>query len=322
MIRIVFLGTPEFAVPTLERLIEWPAAEVVAVVAQPDRPAGRGNKLRKPATAQVAAAHGIQLLQPERLSRSPETVEAMRALAPDVLVMVAFGQILKKAVLYMAPHGVVNLHGSLLPRYRGAAPINWAIINGETKTGVTTMLSDEGVDTGKMLLKREMTIGANATAGEIAVELADIGADLMIETLACLTAGKLDPETQDDSLSTYAPLLKKEMGRIDWSKPAQDVHNLVRGLLPWPGSYTHFQDSLIKVTRTALSAESRSQTAVPGTIVSVSDSIRVACGAEGTDTLELIEVKPENRAAMKARDWANGVRLQSGAIFGQVVDGQ
>jgi len=322
MMRVIFLGTPDFAVPTLEKLIAWPEAEVVAVVAQPDRPAGRGNKLRKPATAQVAEAHGIQLLQPEKLSRSPETVEAMRVLEPDVLVMVAFGQILKKPVLYMAPHGVVNLHGSLLPKYRGAAPINWAIINGETTTGITTMFSDEGVDTGKMLLKRDVAIGPNATAGEIALELAVIGADLVIETLARLKDGRLEPQAQDDGLATYAPLLKKEMGRIDWSGPAQDIHNLVRGLMPWPGSYAQFQGAQLKITRTAPATLKRPESVAPGTITSVAGSITVACGADGRDRLELLEVKPENRGAMKARDWANGVRLQTGTVFDQAADHQ
>ncbi len=320
--RVIFLGTPEFAQPTLQRLIEWPDAEVVAVVAQPDRPAGRGQKLHKPATGIVAEAHGIPLFQPEKLSRSPETVEAMRALEPDVLVMVAFGQILKKSVLYLAPNGVVNLHGSLLPRYRGAAPINWAIINGETAAGVTTMFSDQGVDTGKMLLKREVTVGPDATAGEIAEQLAEIGADLIVETLARLKAGTLEPEAQDSTLATYAPLLKKEMGRIDWSKSGPDIHNLVRGLLPWPGTYTHFDGSVLKILRTAPSAQPGHDVGVPGAIVAASPKVLVACGPGGQETLEVIDVKPENRSAMPARDWANGVRLQPGAGLGQGAGGQ
>jgi methionyl-tRNA formyltransferase len=318
--RVIYLGTPEFAVPTLEALVSWPEAEVVAVVTQPDRPVGRGHKVQKPPTKVVAEAHGITVFQPEKLSKSPETVEAMRALHPDVLVMVAFGQILKKPVLEMAPMGVVNLHGSLLPRYRGPAPINWAIINGESVTGLTTMLSDAGVDTGPMLLKQSVHVGPDMTAEELSGVLASIGAPLVVETLRRLKAGTLVPEAQDDRLATHAPLLKKEMGAIDWSSPAAAIHNLVRGLVPWPGAYTFHEGSLLKLWKSAVASRTLPVPVASGTVVSLGAGIQVACGPDGRQVLELMEVQPANRARLRARDWANGVRLQAGTILGQLLE--
>ncbi len=314
--RIIFLGTPEFAVPTLEKLLAWPAGQVVAAVCQPDRPSGRGHKLLVPPVKRLALGHGIPVLQPERLSRSPETVEAMRELSPDVLVMVAFGQILKPVVLDMAAYGVVNLHGSLLPRYRGPAPVNWAIINGETVTGVTTMFCDPGVDTGDMILKREVPVGPETTAEELARTLASVGADLVVETLEQIRAGTVKPQKQDDSRATYAPLLKKEMGRIEWSKPAWEIHNLVRGLVPWPGTYTDFAGNPLKVLKTRPAGSAGAARAVPGQVVAAGEKVIIACGQGGQEAIELLEVQPANRARLPARDWANGVRLKPGLTIG------
>lgn len=314
--RIIFLGTPEFAVPTLERLITWPKGEVVAVVCQPDRPSGRGRNVFPPPVKLVAQAHGITVLQPEKLSKSPETVEAMRAKRPDVLVMVAFGQILKEPVLAMAQYGTVNIHGSLLPAYRGPAPINWAIINGEAETGITTMFSDKGVDTGKMLLKQAVPIDSDMDSEQLSATLSLVGADLLVATLEGLLTGSIQAETQDESKATYAPLLKKELGLIDWSKPAQSIHNLVRGLYGWPGTHSHFQGGSLKISRTKVAKLDLSPAAQPGEVVSVGERLLVACG-ESTDTvLELLEVQPPNKARMPARDWANGVRLSVGTTFG------
>lgn len=318
--RVIYLGTPEFAVPTLEALLAWPEAEVVAVVTQPDRPVGRGHKLHRPPTRVVAEAHGITVFQPEKLSSSPETVEAMRALRPDVLVMVAFGQILKQPVLEMAPMGVVNLHASLLPRYRGPAPVNWAIINGESVTGLTTMLSDTGVDTGPMLLKQAVHIGPEMTAEELSGELASIGAPLVVETLRRLRAGTLVPEPQDDRLATYAPLLKKQMGEIDWSSPAYAIHNRVRGLVPWPGAYTFHEGSLLKLWKSAVVPRTLPAPVAPGTVVSLGAGIQVACAPDGRQVIELMEVQPANRARLRARAWANGVRLKIGSVLGQLLE--
>lgn len=315
--RIIYLGTPEFAVPTLEKLIAWPHGEVVAVVTQPDRPAGRGRHVFAPPTKLLAEAHGIKVLQPEKLSKSPEIVQAMRDLNADIMVMVAFGQILKKEVLTMAPHGVMNLHGSLLPKLRGAAPINWAIINGETQTGNTTMFSDAGVDTGKMLLKQKVPIGPDMTAEELAETMSVVGAGLVIETLERIRNGTIEPLEQDDSQATFAPRLTKDMGQIDWKKSAQEIHNLVRGLYPWPGTFTHLNGAVLKVvsTRTADGSVGGAGTA-PGTIVTEGGKVMVACGTTGGELLELVEVQPINKARMSARDWMNGARLKSGVLVG------
>lgn len=317
--RIIFLGTPQIAVPTLEKLIDWPKGEVVAVVTQPDKPSGRGKHLHMPPTKVVAENFGIPVLQPIKLSKSPETVEAMKALNPEVLVMVAFGQILKKPVLEMAPYGVVNLHASLLPKLRGPAPINWAIVNGESSTGITTMFTDAGVDTGDMLLKREVPIDQDMNADELGTVLAKAGANLIIETLEHMLVGSLRPEKQDHSLSTHAPMMSKELGNIDWNKPAQDIHNLVRGLVPWPGTSTTFQEKPLKIIKTRLPyrlVDTDDAQRKPGEIVKIDDVLTVACGLEGSDRLEILDVQPANKARMHAKDWANGVHLQPGQTLG------
>jgi methionyl-tRNA formyltransferase len=319
-VRIIFLGTPEFAVPTLEKLIAWQACEVVAVVCQPDRPSGRGHKVYAPPTKLVAQSKNIAVLQPERLSKSPQTVEAMHALNPDLLVMVAFGQILKKPVLEMAPLGVVNIHGSLLPKYRGAAPINWAIINGESETGITTMFSDAGVDTGKMLLKQAVPIGPDTNAEELADTLSQVGADLLLKTLERISDGTIAPQEQDDSQASYAPMLKKEMGELNFSKPACDLHNLVRGLYSWPGTYTSFGGNTLKVIRTRLADFDVPASASPGEVIATGEKLLVACGAGDERALELVEVQPPGKARMPAASWANGARLTRGAKLGLRVE--
>ncbi|MBX9692805.1 MAG: methionyl-tRNA formyltransferase [Cyanobacteria bacterium] len=315
--KVLFLGTPEFAVPTLKALIEADDFEVVGCVCQPDRPKGRGNKVQAPPVKQLAVEHNIPVLQPERLSRSPEIVEAMRNLNPDVLVMVAFGQILKKAVLELAPHGVINLHGSVLPQYRGAAPINWAIINGETKTGITTMKTDAGVDTGDMLMIAQVDIDDEMTAEDLAHVLSNVGAPLILDTLRAIRDNTITPQRQDDALSTYAPILSRETGTVDWEKSARAIHDLVRGLQPWPGAYTIFRDAHLKLHKTRLvkdaDLESAGSQSLPsGTVLLKSQRLFVACGAQGTERLELLEVQPESKAKQIAHAWANGVRLADG----------
>jgi methionyl-tRNA formyltransferase len=312
-VRVIYLGTPEFAVPTLKELIDAPDFDVVAAVCQPDRPKGRGNKVAAPPVKEVAAAADIQVLQPEKLSKAEDIVEAMKNMNPDVLVMVAFGQILKKPVLNLAPFGVINLHGSLLPHYRGAAPINWSIINGDTTTGITTMQTDVGVDSGDMLLKAEVDITEDMTAPELGEILSTVGAKLMLKTLRGLKDGSIKPEKQDDSLVTFAPILTKEMAAIDWNESARNIHNKVRGLLPWPGTITGFRDTTIKILKTKLvaSVAESSESKPSGSIIVKDKHILVACGANGTDRLELIEVQPANRPKTKVSDWANGVHLLS-----------
>ncbi|MCA9806175.1 MAG: methionyl-tRNA formyltransferase [Cyanobacteria bacterium HKST-UBA02] len=336
--KVIYLGTPEFAVPTLKALIDDPFFEVVAAVCQPDRPRGRGNKVQAPPVKQTAVAAGIKVFQPEKLGASPETVEAMAALKPDVLVMVAFGQILKKNVLEMARFGVINLHGSLLPELRGAAPINWAILRGLEQTGITSMQTDRGVDTGAMLLKEKIDITIDMDAIELGTEMAGVGAGLMVRTLKGLADGSVRAIPQDDSLSTYAPLLEKEMGAIDWSESARKIHDQVRGLRPWPGAFTGFNQQVLKINRTALPAPKVQNTEVqnpevqdpelnnqlpPGTLILDSqkgkNSVLVACGENGRERLELLSVQPPGKPGTDAQAWANGVHLKDGDRLETVV---
>lgn len=313
--RILFLGTPDFAVPSLAALIGWRKVELVGLVTQPDRPAGRGNKILQPPTKQLALSHGIPVLQPERLSKAPEVVQAMSDLKPDLLVTVAFGQILKQNVLSMAPHGVINVHGSLLPKYRGAAPINWALINGEAVTGITTMFSDAGIDTGKMLLKSELAIGEDLDAEKLAEQMSELGAALLLQTIEALIEGKLEAQVQDESQATYAPRLTKELGSIDWKKGSREIHNLVRGLRPWPEAYSSYNGQQIKILRTRPAPDAARSGAKPGELLTIGQAFVVACG-DSEDAIEILELKPANKGSMTASAWANGLRLKAGAELG------
>jgi methionyl-tRNA formyltransferase len=314
-LRVVFLGTPQFAVPTLQALIDHPHMEVAGVVCQPDRPAGRGQKLHLPPVKELALAHGLPILQPEKLAKTEGAFETLQSWQPDLIVMVAFGQILKKAVLSLPPKGIVNLHGSLLPAYRGAAPINWAVINGDTESGITTMFTEAGVDTGPMLLKARVAIGPDMTAEELGHELSKVGAPLIIETLEQLQSGSLKPERQDDSEATFAPMLDKELGHLDWSKSAAAIHNLVRGLVPWPGTYTTFRESPLKIIRSSLSisqealSKSSGAPAEPGAIFEAGKQLFAKCGQSGEELLQLLTVQPTNKGRMSAFEWQNGARI-------------
>ena len=321
MLRIIYLGTPQFAVPTLNQLVEADDFEVVAVVCQPDRPKGRGKHVEEPPVKRVALSHNIPVFQPVSLAKSPDIVQAMKDLKPDVLVMVAFGQILKEPVLKMAPLGVINVHGSLLPQLRGAAPINWAIINGDTVTGVTTMQTEAGLDTGPMLLKAEIIIDDEMTAEDLTNTMSMVGANLLVKTLRALKDKQVTPEIQDDSQSTFAPRLGKELSPIDWQKSARQIHDQVRGLTPWPATTTKFRGQELKIVRTSLSG-----TALPGdqgvitpkadkagTIHKSGQAVLVSCG-DG-NLLELLEVQPLSRSKVDAKNWINGVRLLDGEAF-------
>ena len=311
--RIVFLGTPDFAIPTLEALIANDSMQVVAVVTQPDRASGRGQKLQAPPVKLVAQKHAIPVFQPEKLSKAKDVVEALRNLEPDLIIMVAFGQILKSDVLSIPKHGVINLHASLLPNYRGAAPINWAIINGDTTTGITTMYTEAGLDTGPMLLKQEIPIDINTNAHELGKQLAQVGAKLIIKTIEQLEKGSLKPQRQDDSKATYAPLMDKSTGKINWSGSASSIHNLVRGLIPWPLATTTFRGNPLKLWRTQLVSqdvlkELAQQNATPGTIVVHHKQLYVCCG--NNDWLKILELQPMNKPRLAANDWINGTHLQ------------
>ncbi|MBS2011110.1 MAG: methionyl-tRNA formyltransferase [Cyanobacteria bacterium SZAS TMP-1] len=318
MLRIIYLGTPQFAVPTLEALIQAPDDfTVVAAVCQPDRPKGRGNKLEEPPVKQTALAHNIPVFQPVSLAKSPEIVEAMAALKPDVLVMVAFGQILKAPVLQMAPMGVINVHGSLLPQLRGAAPINWSIINGDTVTGVTTMQTEAGLDTGPMLLKAEIPIDDEMTAVDLAQTMSHVGAELLVKTLRLMVKGEVKAQPQDDSQATFAPRLGKELSPIDWQKSATSIHNQVRGLTPWPATTTQFRGQELKIVKTRLcgpevNQKTPQESAKVGTIYRSGQDILVRCG---DGLLQILEVQPLSRAKQDAKNWTNGVRLVDGECF-------
>jgi methionyl-tRNA formyltransferase len=283
---------------------------MVGVYTQPDRPSGRGNRLTPPPVKILAEQAGIPIFQPLKL-RQPEAVEQLRELAPDLIVVVAYGQILPKSVLEIPQHGCINVHASLLPAYRGAAPINQAIIDGKTETGVTTMYMDAGLDTGDMLLKRITPIGPLETAGELHDRLAVLGREAMVDTLQQLCAGTLQREVQDDSLSCYAPMLKKEDGLIDWSRPATQIHNQVRGLDPWPGAYTWLSGEVLKLAGTAPATD----TGAPGTVLASSASgVLIACG-KGSLLVQQLQLPGKRRLA--AADFLRGRALPPGTRLGQ-----
>jgi methionyl-tRNA formyltransferase len=296
--RLVFLGTPAFAVPTLHAIARA-RHEVALVVTQPDRPRGRGQQPALPPVKETALRLGIPVFQPERIRR-PEAVEPLRAIGAEAMVVVGYGQIIPQSVIDLAPLGIINVHASLLPKYRGAGPVQWAIINGETRTGVTTMRIDAGLDTGDMLLKAETAIDPEETSIELGKRLAVLGADLLVETLARLP--EIVAEKQDSSQATLAPLLKKEDGIIDWSRPAASIHNRIRGLQPWPGAQTTFRGAPLHIWRSRVV---EGPAAAPGTIVAVRP-LTIACG---TGALELLEVQQEGRKRIPAADFANGQRI-------------
>jgi methionyl-tRNA formyltransferase len=307
-LRIIFMGTPVFACPTLQMLIDR-GENLIAVVTQPDRPKGRGQQMQPPPVKELAQKHGIPVLQPVKV-RHPDSVEEIRTLEPDLIVVVAFGQILPKALLDIPGHGCINVHASLLPRYRGAAPLNWCIINGESETGVTTMLMDVGLDTGDMLLKRTTPIDPDEDAQSLHDRLSLIGADALAETLDLLVAGRLTPEKQDDSLTCYAPLLKKELGYIDWSRDPHAIKNLVRGVTPWPGAYTHLDGKVLKLCRVR-TGEGEGQ---PGTVLRAGrDGFEIACSG---GSILVDELQLEGKKRMSAAEFLSGYRIQSGTILG------
>jgi len=311
-VRVVFLGSGAFAVPSLEALVAA-GHEVGAVVTQPDRASGRGLALGPPKVKPVAERLGIPVLQPAK-ARAPEAQEELRRLAPELQVVVAFGQILPRSVIDIAPRGTVNVHASLLPRWRGAAPIQWAIASGDRETGVTTMLIDEGLDTGPLLLSRSLAIGPQETTGELEPRLARLGGELLVETLAGLERGTLSPVPQDAARATHARLLQKEDGRVEWTLPAHAVADRARGFDPWPGAYTHHDGRLLKLRRVRV-AEGGAAAGEAGVVFEVGPAgVVVGCG-EGSRLL-VEEVQPESRKAMPASAWALGARLRPGARLG------
>jgi methionyl-tRNA formyltransferase len=308
-VRVVFLGSGAFAIPSFEALIEA-GHDVAALVTQPDREKGRGRALAPPPLKPVAEARRVPVLQPRRI-RDPEALEALRRLAPEVQVIVAYGQILPRAVIELPRRGTINVHASLLPRYRGAAPIQWAIAAGEAETGVTTMQIDEGLDTGPVLLSRATPIAPDETAADLEPRLARLGATLLIETLRAIEDGAVQPVPQDHSRASFAPVLRKEDGRIDWGRRAEEIARRVRGFQPWPGCTTFLGGRALKVLRARPAAAGSGE---PRMVVSIEPAgVVVACGEDTRLLLE--EVQPESRRPMSGAAFAAGARLERGARF-------
>lgn len=300
--RVVFLGTPEFAVPSLKALIQG-GHEVAAVFTQPDRPKGRGGHLAESPVKVAAQALGIAVYQPERIRRA-EPMETLRQIAAELMVVVGYGQIIPQAIIDLPRHGILNVHGSLLPKYRGAAPIQWAIANGESATGVTIMQIDAGLDTGDMLLKERVAVGADETAPELSARLAPSGAELLLRTIKQVEDGTVRREKQNDAEASYAPILKKEDGLIDWRRPARQAYNRLRGFEPWPGGYTTFRGQQLLVLR-AKPAEGLAL--APGEVRV--ENRRVIAGCGDGSLLELLEVQLAGKKRMAAEAFANGYQI-------------
>ncbi|KAB3535233.1 methionyl-tRNA formyltransferase [Alkaliphilus pronyensis] len=312
--KIIFMGTPDFAVPCLEALIDE-KHEIVAVFTQPDKPKGRGKKIVTPPVKDVAIREGITVYQPSNL-KADDTLETIRALKPDLIVVVAYGHILTKDILEVPPFGSINVHASLLPKYRGAAPINWVIINGESKTGVTTMYMDVGLDTGDMILKEETLIGADETAGELHNRLSGLGADLLTKTIDLIEVGGIEREPQNHEEATYAPIMGKELGRIDWSQDAKQIKNLIRGTIPWPGAYTTYENKVMKIFSSRIEETDINYTA--GEIVEVTkDEIYVGTSK---NLLVIQEIQFSGGKRMLVKDYLVGNNIEKGNKLGENKD--
>ncbi|HEX2937783.1 MAG TPA: methionyl-tRNA formyltransferase [Ruminiclostridium sp.] len=311
--RIIFMGTPDFAAASLEKILEG-GHDVAAVFTQPDRPKGRGYRLTPPPVKETALNHEIKVHQPLTL-KDDETVELIKNYKPECIVVVAYGLILPERVLEVPPLGCINVHASLLPKLRGAAPIQWSIINGEKETGVTTMYMAKGLDTGDMILKSRLDIGPDETFGELHDRLMKIGAETLLKTLTLLEQGKAPREKQDDVLSNYAPMIDKTNSMIDWSKSAQDIHNLVRGLNPFPAAYTLLGGEKFKIISSKLTSGAATDK-VPGTVVSSDDSgFLIACG-DGRALL-VKDVQAQGGKRMTAAAYAHGHGINEKTIFGR-----
>ena len=301
-LKIVFMGTPDFAVPCLKTLNE--NYEVIAVITQPDRPKGRGQKLTPSPIKEYALEHNLTVLQPEKIKTS-ETEEQLKKLAPDLIVVVAFGQILSKAILDIPQLGCINVHASLLPKYRGAAPIHWSIINGETKTGITTIYMDVGLDTGDMILKEEVSISAKMNTGELHDTLMNIGAKTLLQTIKQIAEGSVVRNKQNDAKASYAPLLTKELERINWLLPAQEIYNLVRGLNPWPVAFSIFKGKKLKIWQTKVI--DNVTIGEIGTVLSLTETGFTVQTGKGI--LEILELQPESKRKMTAKDFVCGNQI-------------
>lgn len=307
--KAVFMGTPEFAIPSLEALVDS-VFDVELVVTQPDRPKGRGKKLQSPAVKLKALEYGIEVYQPERIKRQ-EAIDKIKSIKPDLIIVVAFGQILPKEILDLPKYGCINVHASLLPKYRGAAPINFSIINGEEKTGVTTMYMEEGLDTGDMLIKKETLILNNDTASSLHDKLSELGRITLTETIDALINEKLNPLKQDDSLSSYAPIMTKDLGKINWNTSALDIANLIKGTDPWPSAYSYYDGNMIKVSAPCILDDQSED--LPGTIIAVSNQgIDIATKDK---ILRIMEIQISGKKRMMVSEFLKGNSIEIGKVL-------
>ena len=311
--RIVFMGTPEFAVPSLRSLVEA-GYDVVGVFTQPDKPKGRGNKLTPSPVKEYALVHQLPIFQPNRIRK--DGVQDLQNLVPDLCVTAAFGQILSQEILDIPRLGTVNVHASLLPRHRGSAPINWCILMGDTKTGVTTMMTDKGIDTGDMLLVKETDILPGETAGELSIRLSALGAQALLDTLQLIKEGRCPRFTQNHDAHTYEPMLKKEMGLIDWRKSADEIVRQVRGLDPWPGTYTPFPEGSLKVIQAQMEKNMNGQ---PGQVL-MADGKQGLVIAAGKDAVRIVTLQAPGKKQMDAKDYLRGHPLQLGLIWQECIE--
>ncbi|MHB8499588.1 MAG: methionyl-tRNA formyltransferase [Candidatus Acidiferrales bacterium] len=322
-LRLLFCGTPQFAVPSLKHLLQQPDFNVLGVITQPDRPHGRGQEVSFSPVKETALAAGIPVHQPEKI-RVPEVQELLQRLTPDAIVIIAYGQIIPARLLPIPTLGWINLHASLLPKYRGAAPINWAVVNGETKTGVTSMRIDAGMDTGEILLQKDMEIGPSETAPELAARMSELGAPLMAETLRGLAAGSIVPRLQNHEHASSAPMLKKEDGLINWSHTAQEIFHRIRGFAPWPGAYTTFRgqnchlwgEPASNSNEVVEQSPDHAQSMIPGSLLALQrNAVMIRCG--GATYLRLLAVKLEGRKQVSAAEFLHGAHLLPGEHFGE-----
>ena len=309
--RLIFMGTPDFAVGTLEALVEA-GHEIVLAVTQPDKPKGRGKAMQFPPVKEAALIHGIPVYQPRRV-REPECIEYLAAYAPELIVVVAFGQLLPKELLELPKYCCVNVHASLLPKYRGAAPIQWAVINGEKVTGVTTMRMDEGLDTGDMIFKEEVRLTPEETGGSLFDRLSVVGANLCVRTLAAIEDGSAVYIPQAHEEATHTTMIKKQLGNLDFSRPAVELERLIRGLNPWPSAYTKYGDKTLKIWKASV-VEEVDQKAQPGTVVQVTKERLLVRTGEGC--LSLLEVQLEGKKRMDIAAFLRGNPLAEGTVFG------
>ena len=320
--RVIFLGTPEFAVPSLEGLLETDWVKMLAVCTQPDRPSGRGNKLSEPPIKALAQKNNLLVLQPIKISKDIEAISQIKKLNPDILISCAFGQIFSKENLELAPHGIINVHASLLPKYRGSAPINWAILNGDKETGVSIMQTEVGLDSGPILLQEKYSIGDNETSIDLSKKLSMLGAKALVKALELIKTGKANFIPQDHTKAIKIPMLKKELGLIDWNKTSNEIHNKIRGLQPWPSAYTFYRGSMVKIWKSVMgrteelegwrAGENNSSSVIPGTIIEISDFVRV----KTLDAfIDIYTVQPENKRILNVKDWVNGTHIKIGEKF-------